>query len=367
MKISIAKDSTINLNVSKVVKFLNSKCDFVKFEELSLSFQAPDKLIKHPSTHNKYLSHIKPKLESDDYVIIVTDIQYNNNYFYNENGGVIIVSFFAWKYLTTLSKENGLVYFICGMLGDEVVPWDAIDHKERLGCVNDFLFDKTRVDDGMRKGHLCNKCKAYIHKHKLTERQSHLYHDIISLLKELANASNEERSVTGNKKNVPIAKANFTLKRNQKSEKDNKTKSIFISYSHRDEKDRIKLEDHLKILQRIGMITTWTDRKITAGDEWKNQIDKNLNSCWIILLLISSNFLASDYCYDIEMTAALKRHSNNEAVAVPVILRDCLWQKSPFAKLQALPKDGKPIQKFSRKDEAYTNIAREICRIMEGA
>jgi TIR domain len=114
------------------------------------------------------------------------------------------------------------------------------------------------------------------------------------------------------------------------------------------------------------MITTWTDRMINPGDDWKTAINDNLNNSGIILLLISSSFMASEYCYGIEMKTALERDEKDEAIAIPVILRDCLWQIGPFAKLQALPKDGKPIQKFTRKDDAYTSIAREICRIIQG-
>src|SRR5690606_4227648 len=107
-----------------------------------------------PETHNRYLQQINTKLDRDDFIIVISQIQYDNNYFYNEKDGLVILSFFAWKYFTSLPIENGLVYLICGMLIDEVVPYDAVDHYERLGCVNDFLNDKTRVDDGMRKGHL---------------------------------------------------------------------------------------------------------------------------------------------------------------------------------------------------------------------
>ena len=366
MNIYIAKDSTVDLKISEIVKYLNSKCGFVKFEELSLSYEAPDKLIKYPETHVKYLQHLKTKLKGDDFIIIITQNQYDNNYFY-EGNGVTILSFFAWKYLTSLPIENGLIYFICGILIDEVIPYDSVDHSERLGCVNDFLYDKTRVDDGMRKGHICENCKKYIQKHRLSEIQSFLYTDIISLLKDLAIASGQERSIISNKQDINVNADNFNI-RTDKIHKINKNggTSLFISYSHKDEKDRMKLEDHLKILQRLGLISTWTDRKITAGDEWKGQIDKNLKTARIILMLISSNFMASDYCYDIEMATALERHENSETTAIPIILRDCLWQISEFAKLQALPQDGKPIQKFTRKDEAYTSIARAIARIVKG-
>lgn len=103
--------------------------------------------------------------------------------------------------------------------------------------------------------------------------------------------------------------------------------SLFYSYSHRDETLRNELETHLKILERRNLISSWNDRQIEAGDDWKNEIDKNLESADIILLLISADFIASDYCYEKEMKCALERHNNGKAVVIPVILRDANWKK----------------------------------------
>src|SRR5215472_6110261 len=96
---------------------------------------------------------------------------------------------------------------------------------------------------------------------------------------------------------------------------------IFISYAHKDEALRDELEKHLSLLQRQGFITSWNDRQILPGTEWAYAISEHLNTAQIILLLISSDFLASDYCYSIEMERALERHEAGEAYVVPVILR----------------------------------------------
>ena len=96
---------------------------------------------------------------------------------------------------------------------------------------------------------------------------------------------------------------------------------VFYSYSHKDEALRDELEKHLALLKRQGLITNWHDRRIGAGDEWRDQIDAHARSAQIILLLISADFLASDYCYDVEMKLALERHAAHEAVVIPIILR----------------------------------------------
>jgi len=136
---------------------------------------------------------------------------------------------------------------------------------------------------------------------------------------------------------------------------------VFFSYAHEDEGLRDKLANHLKLLERQGVIQKWHDRQILAGTEWKGQIDSHLETAQIILLLISSDFLASDYCYDLEMKRALERHDAEEARVIPIVLRpvDNLW-KAPFGKLQALPTDGKPVTRWDNEDEAFANVARGI-------
>lgn len=137
---------------------------------------------------------------------------------------------------------------------------------------------------------------------------------------------------------------------------------IFYSYSHKDEKLRAKLETHLSLLQHQGFVQGWNDRKIGAGEDWKGQISKNLEEADIIFLLISADFLASHYCYDVEMVHALERSEEGSAQTIPIILRDVDWHQSPVGHLQALPKDGRPIngRGWRTQDEAWTDVARGI-------
>ena len=140
---------------------------------------------------------------------------------------------------------------------------------------------------------------------------------------------------------------------------------VFYSYSHKDEKLRDTLEEHLSLLNRDGVISEWHDRGISAGREWAGEIDDHLKSADIILLLVSSSFIASDYCYDLELKLAMQRHEARQARVVPVILRPCKWEKAPFGKLNALPKNAKPVTKWSNRDEAFTDIANGIGGVAE--
>lgn len=142
--------------------------------------------------------------------------------------------------------------------------------------------------------------------------------------------------------------------------------AVFISYSHCDEAFREELATHLIPLERDGLITTWHDRKITPGDEWEGRIDERLTSADIILLLISPDFIASKYCYDIEMKAAISQHHRGATRVIPIIVRSVDWTNSPFAFLTALPTDGTPITspQWPDRDVAFTDVVIGIRRAL---
>ncbi len=143
------------------------------------------------------------------------------------------------------------------------------------------------------------------------------------------------------------------------------TFKVFYSYSHQDEELRDELAKHLALLRRQGLITEWHDRRIGPGTEWERQIDTHLNEADIILFLVSSDFIASDYCYDIELNRAMERYESREACVIPIILRPVDWAGTPFAKLQALPRDAKPVASWENKDAAFLNISQAIRRKVE--
>ena len=136
--------------------------------------------------------------------------------------------------------------------------------------------------------------------------------------------------------------------------------TLFFSYSHKDEALRDQLETHLAMLKRQGVISTWHDRRLVAGDDIDAGISNELEHADIILLLVSADFLASDYCYGREMTRALERHRSGAARVIPVILRPCDWHQAPFGTLLASPTDGRPVTKFPDPDDAFLEITKAI-------
>ena len=130
---------------------------------------------------------------------------------------------------------------------------------------------------------------------------------------------------------------------------------IVISYAHRDQALKDELIVHLSPLRRQGIIADWHDRNIDAGADWKKEIDAHLDTAGMILLLVSPDFIASDYCYEIEMKRALERHYAGECRVIPVFLRACDWKGSPFGRLQGLPDDAIPVvsAQWPSRDDAF--------------
>lgn len=145
--------------------------------------------------------------------------------------------------------------------------------------------------------------------------------------------------------------------------------SLFISYAPEDEQLEKELEKHLALLERNGLVRGWSSRRLDAGDDWRGEIDRRLDRADLILLLVSADFLASDYLFDVEMRRAITRHERGDAEVIAVILRPCDWRDAPFAVLrpraQTLPKSGIPVTASGNHDAALADVAVGIREAME--
>lgn len=136
--------------------------------------------------------------------------------------------------------------------------------------------------------------------------------------------------------------------------------AVFLSYAHADEPYRRELQKHVSSLKREGIISLWHDREIGPGKDIDREISDKLEGAGIILLLVSPDFIASDYCYDVEMARAMEKHRSGSARVIPVIVRPCDWHSAPFGRLRALPNDGKAISTHANRDEAFLEVAQAI-------
>jgi hypothetical protein len=141
--------------------------------------------------------------------------------------------------------------------------------------------------------------------------------------------------------------------------------TIFYSYSHKDEKHRDALSSSLALLKREGLIKEWHDGDILPGQKWEDTIYQQLDSADVVLMLVSRDFINSDFIWGNELQRAIERENSHQARVIPVILRPTDWQNSPLGTLQALPKNGKPITLWANRDAALLDVEKGIRKAIE--
>ena len=208
--------------------------------------------------------------------------------------------------------------------------------------------------------------------------KSDFLEQIIDKLKEINSGWNVEQQVTSNGTDfvsLEVIKKNeddnyWTFRHNGKMYHLNDFKEylknkplmqkLFISYSSKDIAYLKELEVSLAMLKRQGFISTWHDRKLTAGEEWDAKIKDELLTADVILMLLSPDFLASDYIWDIEVKTAIERHKKGTATVIPIILRPCEWEHTPFEAITTAQANTDPISTSPDRDTMWKKIVGNI-------
>jgi TIR domain len=163
----------------------------------------------------------------------------------------------------------------------------------------------------------------------------------------------------------PSRSLDLAERRSRRSRNQLASVRVVLSYAHRDEKLQQELNKHFSALRRSALIEGWHDRRIMPGSNLDQAINRQLERAHLVLLLISPDFLDSDYCYCREMRTALRRHAKGHVRVIPIILRPVDWIKTPIGKLLALPRDGKAITTWTRRDDAFLDVAKGVRRAAE--
>lgn len=139
---------------------------------------------------------------------------------------------------------------------------------------------------------------------------------------------------------------------------------IFISYSHEDRQYRQEFEKQLSPLVRTKKAIIWSDAELSPGANWKEVIDKNLDDSDVVICLITSNFIHSDFCYNEEFLKCIDRHKRGEITIIPLIVEDCGWEMTEIGELQAIPEFGQPVHssKWKNAAEGYADAVRRISK-----
>lgn len=141
----------------------------------------------------------------------------------------------------------------------------------------------------------------------------------------------------------------------------------FISYSHRDADLLSQLHEHLSVLQREGLLETWTDREILPGSIIDDDVDVAIADAPLFLLLVSASFIASNYCYEREFARALERQQTGAAKIVPIIVRECDWDIQPLRQFKALPYDGRAVvsRHWHTPDEGFRSVVEGLRPLLQ--
>ncbi len=145
--------------------------------------------------------------------------------------------------------------------------------------------------------------------------------------------------------------------------------SVFLSYSHEDEVWMERLRSHLAVLERQGRLETWDDRRIGGGADWREEIRSALEGAQVAVLLVSADFLTSNFILDVEVERLLERRAKEGVHILPVIVKACTWKQVPWlAAMHVRPKGGKPLATFrsDQRDSELVKIAEEVLELIEG-
>jgi tetratricopeptide (TPR) repeat protein len=141
---------------------------------------------------------------------------------------------------------------------------------------------------------------------------------------------------------------------------------VYFAYATKDKTLQEELEMQLGVAKRTGYIRSWHRFQVSPGTAWRREIDTHLQNADVILLLISPYFINSDFCWNVEMEQALKRHEAGDTCIIPIIIRHTAnWEEAPFGKLQALPRDKRPVDAWKNRFLILEQIANEILTAIE--
>jgi TIR domain len=236
-------------------------------------------------------------------------------------------------------------------------------HAQTRGCYFDRHINKYDLRRSLAAGDLCDACHDQFRQHATPECLS-AFEAMALVVARLGFAASAAVVAGRQHSGVQVSPNPSSLERKAPSNRSGPCR-LFISYSQADEKACDRLQAHLKVLCRRNLLESWHIRCVPAGVNWADEADKQLDEAEIVILLVSADFLASDYCWEVEMTRALRRHEEKRAIAVPVILRSCLWKEAPIAGLQPLPRNGRPVASWSDPDDAWLEVTEGIHALLQ--
>ncbi|MCP4583031.1 MAG: toll/interleukin-1 receptor domain-containing protein [candidate division Zixibacteria bacterium] len=297
MKILLYSDNTIDIKLKKIVSCLNNTFDNIAFFEGTSKFTIKGNVISYPSTYTKLPKAIKTQALKYDLIICASDRRYDNNFFFEYAGNIVILSLHGWEYLSNVSVNNGFVYFVASLIGNFIGLRSL--HEEDIGCISDFWMDKTSIDIGMKTGLICDECIRNFKEETHDDIENNILNSIIELLREIAVASKSDRDIF-----------DYLISKGDKSKFD-----VFLCHNS---KDKLEIREMNKILKMKNVKTWFDEEQIRPGTPWQDELMKNISNITCVAVFVGGNGIGP--WEDIEIRAFISEFANRECIIIPVIL-----------------------------------------------
>lgn len=292
MKTVIYVDNTLSLAVEPLCVILNLRCDKFSFAPGKEKLHLKSDVLSCPDSYNSLSKNILVEAKSYDLALLFTSVPYENNYFFEYEDNIALVSFSNWNLLTELPVANGLVYFIASIMCDEYGIGES--HEDNIGCLNDFRWDKTGVDVGMRAAFICQECQ---NKYK---GDPAILGDINKLLDLVSHASRAEKDIL--KITLPVSASEEVF-------------DVFLCYNSED-KPFIK---KMNAVFKMAEVTTWFDEEqVEPGELWQDELEKQIANIQAVCVFVGENGIGP--WQKSEIRVFLNEFVSRNCKIIPVIL-----------------------------------------------
>jgi hypothetical protein len=301
VKIRIFSDDTVDLNLPAIQTGLANNSPSITWSLGKAKVKVGRDYIEFPESYKSLPKSIVAESVDDDLVFIFTEKPYDNNYFWDSGlEKTIIVSLFGWDHLTTLSRNNGAVYFIVAILVR--VLGIGRSHKEKnTGCINDFWMDKTGVDSGMRSAFICPKCLPPA-KNKLVSLNGPILKELNLILDQLSSAS----------------RANKDVSENWSCSKSTSAFQVFLCHNSQDKAEIRALNKELK---SQGIMTWFDEEQLPPGRAWQELLEQQIQDIGSAAILVGESGLGP--WQNSEMRAFISEFVERKCPVIPVVLKSC--------------------------------------------
>lgn len=301
MRIVYYGDGPIGIDFESLAAGLNRMSGCIRFVAGSGVARIAGSIIRNPETYAEFDLPDGFDLDQQDLVLVATTKPYNNNHFYDFDSQIGIISFSGWEHLTNLPIINGLVYFTAQMLCDAISLGE--DHHENTGCLNDFFWNKTGVDIGMRSAFICPKCKRDFDATLRSKEDTQILKAIESILNDICFASRRGMSLLDYWVKGNASDAQF---------------DTFLCYNSED-KDTIR--ELNRRLKENGVATWFDEEQLPPGRYWQDEFEKQLPQIKSAVIAVGQSGIGP--WQDLEIKALLREFVNRKCPVIPLILPDC--------------------------------------------